>query len=379
MDTTRTSARTLSQQGEPRRPSTLTKDSLPSSAEPLGPWSFKSPGEVTDSNADLEEVDPLRQDSPQFLSWVNLSPDNSGRIVWSAAQEKVLMAPVDYLDSARGSGIRERMMSAFNRWLVVPKDKLRRITRVVSMLQTASLILDDVEDNSKLRRGVPVAHSIFGTPQVINAANYACMLALQEVHRLENPEAMNIYIEELLNLHLGQGMDIFWRETLTCPTEEEYIQAARGKTGGLMRLAAKLMVAESTNKTFKQCVPFADLIGIIYQVYNDYVNLKSKSYIETKGQPGDDLTEGKFSLPVIHFMGTSPDNMTLLQVLKLKTEDNDIKSYAIECLEKAGSITYTHNILMRLIGKAKEIINEIDSSNDSGLGAILAKLVENAS
>jgi geranylgeranyl diphosphate synthase, type III len=105
--------------------------------------------------------------------------------------------------------------------------------------------IDDVQDNSVLRRGIPVAHNIFGTAQTINSANYVYFLALQEVRKLNSPAAMEIYTEELLNLHKGQGMDLFWRDTLTCPTEEEYLEMVNNKTGGLFRLAVKLMQAES--------------------------------------------------------------------------------------------------------------------------------------
>jgi geranylgeranyl diphosphate synthase type 3 len=92
---------------------------------------------------------------------------------------------------------------------------------------------------------VPVAHSIFGTAQTINSANYVYFLALQELQKLNNPAAIDIYTEELLNLHRGQGLDLFWRDTLTCPTEEEYLEMVDNKTGGLFRLAVKLMQAES--------------------------------------------------------------------------------------------------------------------------------------
>lgn len=102
-----------------------------------------------------------------------------------------------------------------------------------------------MEDNSILRRGIPVAHNIFGTAQTINSANYVYFLALQEVRKLNSPTAIEIYTEELLNLHKGQGMDLFWRDTLTCPTEEEYLEMVDNKTGGLFRLAVKLMQAES--------------------------------------------------------------------------------------------------------------------------------------
>lgn len=105
--------------------------------------------------------------------------------------------------------------------------------------------VDDVEDSSMLRRGVPVANSIFGTAQTINSANYVYFLALQALSSLSNPAAMTIFTEELLNLHRGQGMDLFWRDTLTCPSEADYLEMVGNKTGGLFRLAIKLMQAES--------------------------------------------------------------------------------------------------------------------------------------
>lgn len=114
-----------------------------------------------------------------------------------------------------------------------------------AVLTTRLNSIDDVQDNSVLRRGIPVAHNIFGTAQTINSANYVYFLALQEVRKLNSPAAMEIYTEELLNLHKGQGMDLFWRDTLTCPTEEEYLEMVDNKTGGLFRLAVKLMQAES--------------------------------------------------------------------------------------------------------------------------------------
>lgn len=107
--------------------------------------------------------------------------------------------------------------------------------------------IDDVEDSSILRRGVPVAHSIFGTAQTINSANYVYFCALQELVKLNNQKAIQIYTEELCNLHRGQGMDLFWRDTLTCPSEDDYLEMVSNKTGGLFRLAVKLMQAESTS------------------------------------------------------------------------------------------------------------------------------------
>lgn len=150
------------------------------------------------------------------------------------------------------------MIEAFNLWLQVPEDDLKVITRVIEMLHSASLLyvyiirfshvwyityrIDDVEDDSILRRGVPAAHHIYGIPQTINCANYVYFLALSELTKLNKPNMIIIYTEELINLHRGQGkhlsfffkkkiksslsfqgMELFWRDTLTCPTEQEFL------------------------------------------------------------------------------------------------------------------------------------------------------------
>ena len=58
--------------------------------------------------------------------------------------------------------MRKKLLSSFNVWTKVDNDKVRAIGEVVQMLHNASLLLDDIEDNSILRRGIPVAHKIFG-------------------------------------------------------------------------------------------------------------------------------------------------------------------------------------------------------------------------
>ena len=170
-----------------------------------------------------------------------------GKSSWSAEKENILMGPFEYLFAQPGKDIRKQLIAAFNEWLEVPAESVEIITKVVGMLHTASLLVDDIEDSSLLRRGLPVAHSIFGTAQTINSANYVYFLALQELQKLKNPKAITIYTEELLNLHRGQGMDLFWRDTLTCPSEDDYLEMVGNKTGGLFRLAVKLMQAESKN------------------------------------------------------------------------------------------------------------------------------------
>jgi geranylgeranyl diphosphate synthase type 3 len=286
------------------------------------------------------------------------------------------MGPYDYMHEHPGKDVRRQLIHAFNAWLQVPPESLVIITKVVTMLHTASLLIDDVEDSSILRRGIPVAHSIFGTAQTINSANYVYFLALQELQQLNNPTAIDIYIKEMLNLHRGQGMDLFWRDTLTCPTEDEYLEMVGNKTGGLFRLAVKLMQAEST--TGKDCVTLVNVMGLIFQVCDDYLNLSNTMYTQNKGLC-EDLTEGKFSYLIIHSIRSDPSNHQLLNILQQKTKEEEVKRYAMQYMESTGSFAHTRDVVKRLRDQALSLIETIDATpriNGAGDGSMVRAIVD---
>ncbi|KAK0387265.1 hypothetical protein NLU13_5578 [Sarocladium strictum] len=293
---------------------------------------------------------------------------------WTLDKEKVVRGPFEYVISHPGKDFRSQLIAAFNAWLEVPADSLEIITRVVGMLHESSLLVDDVQDSSELRRGFPVAHNIFGVAQTINSANYIYFVALQELQKLNNPLAVSMFAEELVNLHRGQGMDLFWRDTLTCPSEDDYLEMVGNKTGGLFRLGIKLMQAES--KTSYNCVPLINLFGLIFQIRDDYMNLSSSEYSNNKGMC-EDLTEGKFSFPVIHSIRTNPSNLQLVNILKQKTTDVQVKRYAVAYMESTGSFEYSRNVLAVLIERARKLADEIDEGRGAAKAfkKILDKMV----
>lgn len=289
---------------------------------------------------------------------------------WNNAKEKVILGPYDYLSSHPGKDIRSSLIKAFDEFLQVPPMSLTVITKVVAMLHTSSLLIDDVQDNSQLRRGVPVAHNIFGTAQTINSANYVYFLALKELQKLENrDEAMEIFTNELLHLHRGQGMDLYWRDTLTCPTEDDYLEMVQNKTGGLFRLAVKLMQAESPQKGRIDCVPLVNLMGLVFQICDDYLNLSSGLYTQNKGFC-EDLTEGKFSFPVIHSIRANQGNLELINILKQKTENEDVKRYAVKYMESTGSFEYSRKVIRELKVKAVQLVQDMDGGTGKGQGVM---------
>jgi len=107
-----------------------------------------------------------------------------------------LLEPHKYINSVPGKDVRGKLIDCFQLWFKVERlDVLTTVKDIVSDLHSASLLIDDIEDNSKLRRGQPVAHSVFGVPSVINCANYVFFLALSKCQALGNEKAMKVMLE----------------------------------------------------------------------------------------------------------------------------------------------------------------------------------------
>ncbi|KAG6008994.1 hypothetical protein E4U21_003546 [Claviceps maximensis] len=319
----------------------------------------------------VEREQSLPPDSQRF-EYEDLE-HHASRCSWTEDKEKVIRAPFDYVASHPGKDFRSQLIGSFNAFLQVPSDRLDIITGAVGMLHESSLLVDDVQDSSELRRGFPVAHHIFGVPQTINSANYIYFVALQEIQKLQNPQSISVFAEELINLHRGQGMDLFWRDTLSCPTEDDYLEMVGNKTGGLFRLGIKLMQAESA--TGVDCVPLVNLVGLIFQIRDDLMNLSSSEYSDNKGLC-EDLTEGKFSFPVIHSIRANLTNMQLINILKQKTTDVQVKRYAVAYMESTGSFEYTRSVISTLIARARKMACEMsgDTARAEGVLKILDRM-----
>ncbi|KAG5895637.1 hypothetical protein JTB14_008646 [Gonioctena quinquepunctata] len=271
-------------------------------------------------------------------------------------QDEKLLEPFNYILQVPGKNIRSKLSRAFNYWLQIPEEKLNQITDIVQILHNASLLIDDIQDNSILRRGIPVAHSIYGVASTINTANYSSFIALERVMDLHHQEAISIALEQILELYRGQGMEIYWRDNLSCPSEKEYKQMVVRKTGGLFMLAIRLMQLFSDNKG--DYTRITAILGLIFQIRDDYLNLVSTEYMQHKSYC-EDLTEGKFSFPVIHAILSQPHDNQVIHILRQRTKEIEVKKYCVSLLEKYGSFDYTRKTLKELHTDAKNEIEKL--------------------
>jgi len=194
---------------------------------------------------------------------------------------------------------------------------------LVEFSHNASLIHDDIEDNSDERRGKPAVHLIYGTDTAINAGAFmyflslACLSAWGEgatttgVTSVFVDQIWKVWAYHMRALHLGQAMDIAWhRDYHSLPGLDEYDRMCRLKTGCLARLAAVLGVhcagvkGDSLEKLTGVFGEAAEQLGVGFQILDDVKNLDT-------GVPGkkrgDDIVEGKKSLPVLLYLHRYPE------------------------------------------------------------------------
>lgn len=231
------------------------------------------------------------------------------------------------------------------------EDETYSITPLVEFVHTASLIHDDIEDNADLRRGKPAAHITYGLDTALNAGSWLYFEAPVCINQLNAPDNLKLelyktYTNELRRLHLGQAMDIFWhRNPEVFPPEEEYLAMVKCKTGTLASLAAKLgcIAGGFSAAEAEKYGSIAADIGIGFQIIDDVINL-------TTGNPGkkrgDDIVEGKKSLPVLIHSSLRPEDKAKIAEYMKTAASNGIDSPAVEeciaqlkesnCIEKAA-------------------------------------------
>lgn len=243
-------------------------------------------------------------------------------------------------------------------------EKAYSLTPLVEFCHTASLIHDDIEDAADTRRGKPCAHITYGLDVALNAASWlyfeaaSCISSLNATDS-EKKALYELYLTELRRLHLGQAMDILWhRNPEMIPSIEEYTAMVRNKTGTLARLAVKLgILAGGAEAEIVEKAGFlAQDIGRGFQIIDDVINL-------TTGNPGkkrgDDIVEGKKSLPVLLHLQKNPSDKEKLASLFEKARAEGIDSPAVE---EAISILINSGAVDEAKEKGKKIISENSSA-----------------
>ena len=234
---------------------------------------------------------------------------------------------------------------------------------IPEVIHNGTLVIDDIEDSSELRRGKPCTYKIFQMDIAVNAGNamyYLPLLPLMTQREKLTPEVQRdvyeVYIQEMINLSMGQAMDIAWHRDLANAVdlgEDDYLQMCAYKTGTLARMAAKMaaVLAGADMPLVEKLGRFAESIGVAFQMQDDILDLIGEEFAKKKGGVGQDITEGKRSLLVIFTIkkASTTDKKRLIEILNMHTSSQALRDEAILLIKKYGAFEHVKHTAERMV------------------------------
>jgi geranylgeranyl diphosphate synthase type I len=245
---------------------------------------------------------------------------------------------------------------------------------IPEVLHNGTIIVDDVEDEARMRRGGPALHHQHGTDIALNAGNAMYFIPLKVISRnsrnlspTQQLEAYEMLTYELNRTHLGQGMDIYWHnQKEVTVNESQYFEMCACKTGCLARIVARLaaVVTDQPEDVQRKVARYAEEMSIAFQIGDDILDIEHT--LDQAGEFGkefgNDIREGKKTLMVIHTAEVAPpeDVARLEEILWAEENTDEEILEAIDTMQEAGAVEYARKRARELAESARSHLDDLD-------------------
>ena len=296
----------------------------------------------------------------------------------SSALEKSIVEPAKYILGLGGKRWRPVLMLAVIDALGGNSSNFTEFSIIPEIIHNATLIHDDLEDNSDMRRGSPAVHVKYGADVAINLGDFmfyfpiVAMMDSPKLTKETKARLIDVYEREMLRVTLGQATDIAWHRALVDPlkvTESEYMQMAYSKTGVLANMSAKLggILGGADEETVNRLGAFGASIGVAFQLQDDLLNITDSAVAASKGGSGEDITEGKITLMVVHALANADENdkRRLTEILKMHTTERKLIEEAISIIFKYKSEEYVKELEAKIVRDAWKGIDSTLKESDA--------------
>ncbi len=289
-----------------------------------------------------------------------LLTDNLKNLV--GARHKILYAAAEHLFGAGGKRIRPAIVLLLAR-ATLPDQGItprhRRLAEITEMIHTASLVHDDVVDESATRRGVPTVHSLFDNRVAVLAGDFLFAQSSWYLANLDNLEVVKLLSRVIMDLAEGeirQGLKHF-DTTLSI---EDYLEKSYYKTATLIANSAKAVgvLSEVSAPVAENLYNFGRSLGLAYQIVDDILDFTGSS--EVLGKPaGSDLRSGNLTAPVLYAMEEVPYLKILIEREFSEPEDFE---QAIELVHASQGIDRSRTLATDHVRHAVECLSELPTS-----------------
>lgn len=216
-----------------------------------------------------------------------------------------------------------------------------QLATIIEFIHTATLLHDDVVDASQMRRGKSTANAIWGNEASVLVGDFLYSRAFEMMVEINSMRVMEILAKTTNTIAEGEVMQL-----LNChdpdATEENYVQVIRSKTAKLFEAAAQLgaVIAGQDRNTQSAMAAYGMHLGTAFQLVDDVLDYSRGNQLLGKNI-GDDLAEGKPTLPLIRALHNGDDDQRLLLRDAIERGGLDTIDDVVAAIEATGSLTYT--------------------------------------
>jgi len=237
------------------------------------------------------------------------------------------------------------------------------LAAVIEFIHTATLLHDDVVDNSELRRGNATANAQWGNAPSVLVGDFLYSRSFQIMVEIGRMEIMQVISHATTIIAEGEVLQLL-NQRNPDTTEASYLQVILGKTAMLFEAATEVgaILADSSANDREALRLYGRHLGIAFQIIDDLLDYLSDS--ETMGKNvGDDLAEGKATLPLIHSMRVGSDEDRDLIRQAIRKGGLDDLSPVLDIVKRNGSIDYSRAKAAEEIDKAKNAIANLPETS----------------
>lgn len=234
----------------------------------------------------------------------------------------------DYIIGAGGKRMRPAMLLLVARALGYQGSHHHLMAAVVEFIHTATLLHDDVVDESALRRGRSTANAVFGNAASVLVGDYLYSRAFEMMVEVDRMRIMQIMSEATTIIAEGEVLQLL---NVHDPdvSEERYLQVVRFKTAKLFEAAARAgaVLADASPEQEEAAAAYGRHIGTAFQLVDDVLDYSGDAAALGKNV-GDDLREGKPTLPLIRVLEVGSESQRALIRQAIETGDADFAAVA---------------------------------------------------
>ncbi|AVJ55168.1 octaprenyl diphosphate synthase [Idiomarina sp. OT37-5b] len=269
-----------------------------------------------------------------------------------------------YIVNSGGKRLRPLLTVLAARALGYQGNDHQKLAAIIEFIHTATLLHDDVVDESELRRGRKTANAVFGNEASVLVGDFLYTRAFQMMVQLDSLKILSILADATNIIAEGEVLQL-----MNCndpdTTEARYFNVIYGKTAKLFEAATQLagILTEQDDDVTASMADYGRYLGTAFQLVDDLLDYTADTATMGKNA-GDDLAEGKPTLPLLYAMWHGDE--TEQNLIRAAIENGDGREHlqtVLTAMERTGALTYTREKALEAAQQARDALADIPDSD----------------